>query len=116
MARLTRRIRSVQSPIQLVMKLIGLAVRFPIQARYPSTASGARQAPQSAIFSTTRPRRVIPAAPRAPAGLVRFLQVHPRVETRHLVVAIEHQRLAPAELADAALGGLAPARVVHLRV
>src|SRR5258706_10591505 len=45
------------------------------------------------------------------------LEVHARVEARHLVtVAVEHQRLATEELADAALGRLAPARVVHRRV
>src|ERR1700681_1029447 len=45
------------------------------------------------------------------------LQVHARVEAGHLLaVAVEHQRLAPEELADAALGRLAPARVVHRRV
>src|SRR5690606_18458498 len=44
-------------------------------------------------------------------------QIHPRVQVRDLVrVAVEHEHLAAAELADAALALLAPARVVHLWV
>src|SRR5207249_7500665 len=51
-----------------------------------------------------------------------LLQVHAGVELAHLLlVAIEHQRLPPlreeaARLADAPLGGLAPARVIHVGV
>src|ERR1700730_5791899 len=42
------------------------------------------------------------------------LQVHACVEAGHLVtVAVEHQRLTTEELANAALGRLAPARGVH---
>src|SRR5207342_2956767 len=38
-------------------------------------------------------------------------------EARHLIaIAIEHQRLAAQELADAAFGRLAPARMVDRRV
>src|SRR3989337_1658681 len=49
--------------------------------------------------------------------LVESLQVHPRVERRDLVgVAVELQRVAPAQLADAPLRRLAPARVAHLGV
>src|SRR5690606_39190554 len=48
-------------------------------------------------------------------------QVHPCVHVRDLLrVAIEHQRVAAAELADTAFRGLAPARVIdigiHVRV
>ena len=44
-------------------------------------------------------------------------QVHAGIEPGDLLgVAVEHQRRAPAGLADALLGGLAPARMVHLRV
>src|ERR1044071_5456846 len=40
-------------------------------------------------------------------------QIHPGVKACHLAgVAVERQRLAASELADAALLGLAPARVI----
>src|SRR5215204_3488853 len=42
-----------------------------------------------------------------------FLQVHARIQAGDLVgVAVEGQRGPPTEVADATLGGLAPARVV----
>ncbi len=41
----------------------------------------------------------------------------PCIQPRHLFgIAVEHQRRAAAQLADAALGGLRPARVVDLGV
>src|SRR5262249_37885712 len=44
-------------------------------------------------------------------------QIHARVETGHLIaVTVEGKRLAAAKLADPALGGLAPARVIHVRI
>src|SRR5262245_26898758 len=53
-----------------------------------------------------------PMAPRR--GSVELPQVHPGVERRHLIaVAVERKRLPPPELADPALGGLAPAWMVH---
>src|SRR5262249_34542165 len=109
MARLQRSRRSVQSPSVLVTKLMGLAVRSPWLARNASTASGARTPAHTATFRARRLRRV--------TGLVELLQIHPRVEGRNLIgIAVEHERLAPAELADAPLGRLAPARMVDRRV
>src|SRR5215510_70705 len=105
-ARLASRSLSVQSPSQFVTKLMGLALRSCVAARYSRTASGARQMAQTATFSRTRDRRDISS--------VQLPQVHPGVERRDLVlVAVEHQRLAPPELADPSLGRLAPARVIH---
>src|SRR5688500_19255469 len=44
-------------------------------------------------------------------------QVHPRIEGGHLVgVSVEHQGLAPEQLADPPFGGLAPAGMIHRRV
>src|SRR2546428_2994412 len=84
---------------------MGLAVRSSVHEPYASFASGTRQAAHTPTLSATRTRR--------DTTLVERLQIHPRVERRDLVrVAVEHERLAPAELADAPLGGLAPARVV----
>src|SRR4029077_12584981 len=51
-----------------------------------------------------------------PSRLVVLLEVHPGVERRDLVVAVEHEGLAAPELADPPLGCLTPPRVVHARV
>src|SRR4029434_6775016 len=108
-ARLASRMRKVQSPSVVVMKLMGLAPRSFRQAKWPRQASGARHATHTTTLSAVRPRRVI-----GDLGLVVLLQVHARVERRDLIaVAVERQGLPAAELADAPLGGLAPARVVH---
>src|SRR5262245_24489860 len=109
MARLARSRRSVQSPSVLVTKLMGLAVRSSCTARLTRTPRGARPAAHTAPFRARRPRRV--------TALVELLQIHPRVEGRNLIgVAVEHERLAPAELADPPLGGLAPPGMIHRRV
>src|SRR5262249_21430374 len=109
MARLASKSLSVQSPSQFVTKLMGLALRSRVAARYSRTTSGARQTAQTAIFSRTRDRRDIPS--------VQLSHVHSGVERRALVlVAVEHRRLAPPELADAPLRRLAPARVIHGRI
>src|SRR5256712_12361343 len=84
---------------------MGLAVRSSVHEPYASFASGTRHATHTPTLSATRTRR--------DTTLVELLQIHPRVERRDLVrVAVEHERLAAAELADAPLGGLAPARAV----
>src|SRR5439155_14240432 len=49
--------------------------------------------------------------------LVILPEVQSSVEARDLIaVAVEHQRLAPEELADAPLGGLGPARMIDRRI
>src|ERR1700722_5626799 len=73
--------------------------------------SGVSDATKTVGLSANRPVRLDSLTSEIP------LQVHAGVEARHLgAVAVEHQRLAPEELADAALRRLAPARVVHRRV
>src|SRR5215475_15975228 len=90
MARLARRSRSVQSPSVLVTKLMGLAVRSSWAARTARSARGVRQPVHTTTLRARRPRRV--------TALVELLQIHPRVEGRNLIgVAVEHERLAPAE-------------------
>src|SRR5262245_11778606 len=50
---------------------------------------------------------------RAAGTLVVAIEIHPGVEARDLIgVAVEHERLAPAGLADPLLGRLAPPRVI----
>src|SRR5438552_17117081 len=91
------------------MKLIGFAVRSSVHARYARMASGSRQTTQTVAFSATRFRRL--------NGLIELLEIHARVERRDLVgVAVEHEGLATAELADPPLGRLAPARMADLGV
>src|SRR5437899_7247070 len=104
-ARLSSSRRRVVWPSSLVMYEMGLAVRSSVHQPAASFAAGTRQAAQTPTLSATRTRR--------DTTLVELLQIHPRVERRDLVrVAVEHERLAAPELADAPLGGLAPARVV----
>src|SRR5581483_7817764 len=48
---------------------------------------------------------------------VKFFQIHAFVQACDLIaVAVEHQSFAPEKLADAPLGGLAPARVIDLGI
>src|SRR2546426_12421020 len=88
---------------------MGLAVRSSVHEPYASFASGTRHATHTPTLSATRTRR--------DTTLVELLQVHPRVERRDLVrVAVEHERIASAQLANPPLRRLAPARVAHLGV
>ena len=50
-------------------------------------------------------------------NLVELLQIHPGVQRCHLIaVAVEHERLAPAQVADAPLVCLTPSRMADLGV
>src|SRR5262245_27732353 len=109
MARLQSRNRSVQSPSTFVTKLIGLGPRSRVAARNSSIASGVRHATHTRTFSATRDRRDMRS--------VGLLEVHPGVERGDLIgVAVEHQGLPSAELADSTLAGLAPARVIDIGI
>src|SRR5688500_5378163 len=108
--RLASRNRSAQSPSVSVMKSMGFAVRSSVQNQYSRHASGSRHATHTTLLMAMRPDLPTRALPR----LVGLLEVHPGVERGHLIaVAVEGQRGATAELADAALGRLAPARMIH---
>src|SRR6185369_9903037 len=105
------RIRKVQSPSVLVMKLMGLAPRSSVQARWAKSVSGARQIPHTATLSPIRAGRV--TAVRS----VVLLQVHPGVERRHLLgISVERKCGAAAKLTDAPLVRLAPARMADGRI
>src|SRR5207302_10293243 len=43
-------------------------------------------------------------------------QIEAGVDRGNFGVAVEHERLAPQQFSDATLPGLAPARVIHVRV
>src|SRR5438445_3845032 len=54
---------------------------------------------------------------RGPApSSIELPQIEPGVERGHFRVAVEHERLAPQQLADATFPRLAPARVIHVRI
>src|SRR5689334_3330824 len=84
-------------------------------ARRTARANGARHAPQTAILAPTTQRGVATGT-----RLVVSCEVEPGIEASDLIrVAVEHQRrLSRREQAAAelAFGGLAPARVVDLRI
>src|SRR5262249_44854930 len=109
-ASVMQRKRSVQMPVSLVRSLSGLALRLPVSAAQTSHANGPRAATKTAGLTTKR--RIRSLKPASGASVV-APQVHARIERCDLVaVAVEHLRLPPQELADAAFGRLAPARMV----
>src|SRR5437773_12541156 len=117
-ARVMQRKRSVQTPVSLVTSLSGFALRFPVSHAQISHAKGPRLAMKTNGLSTHRTARSESLKPFALSpcalcpSLVVSLQIHPAVHAGHLItVAVEHQRLAPQELADAAFGRLRPARM-----
>src|SRR5688572_4686127 len=94
---------SATRPSWFIAVAIGLAPRPPLTARIDSSATG------------TRPAATTPGLSHG-----RFIgdsevesEVHPAIERGDFVgVSVEHERGAAGELADPALGSLAPARVV----
>src|SRR5580765_57719 len=119
--------RSVQTPVSLVRSLSGLALRFPVRPAQTSQATGPRLATKTSglttkrmVFSDTCSVSVpcgLEAARAEARNLVVLFQIESRVETLDLLgVAVEHQRLALEELADAAFARLAPARVIDVRI
>src|SRR5690349_18343665 len=105
--------RSAQIPVSLVRSLSGFALRLPVRIAHTSHPAGASAATKTSGFTPKRRMRsgmgtmidrVAEAFPAA--SLVVLPQIHTVVQRRHLIaVAVEHQRLAHQELADAALGG-----------
>src|SRR3954469_21628375 len=105
--------RSAHTPVSLVRSLSGLALRFPVVAAQTSHANGPRLAAKTSGFSPHRSARSETFTRQLSTALVVLLQIHAGVHARNLVaVAVEHQRPAFQELADAPLGRLAPPRVI----
>src|SRR5471032_1380246 len=110
----------VQSPVPRVMNSSG-STSCPVRVRYAMRASGS-----SASTKMTALSRLVclglglKAMIGSPQRLEVLLQIHAGVQRRHIVVAVEHQRLAlavqEAVLAYAALGSLRPARVNDVRI
>src|SRR5450755_4813364 len=117
MARVKARKRSVQSPVAWVMNSIGFAPSSWWKYRKTSSSTGTRQRRKTGIFNHRFERTRF----QAMRGSVVFAQIHARVEAGHLIaIAIEHEGLALAKLAQAAFGGLTPAGMVdggvHVRI
>src|SRR5436190_3043105 len=93
--------RSVHTPVSLVMSLSGFALRFPVSAAHTSHAAGPSDARNASGLT----------------ALIVLAEVHSTVQARHLIaVAVEHQRFAHEEFADAAFRGLTPADGIHGRI
>src|SRR5882724_3275548 len=111
---------SVQKPSRFRVSAMGLGPSTPAYRRQAVRAAGTMTAtPIASLSSRSRSGRAIVGSLRAPRSrsLEALRQVHAGVEAGNLAgVAVEGQGLAAAELADAALLGLAPARVVDGRV
>src|SRR6476661_9664970 len=106
-----QRNRSVQTPVSLVSVASGSALRLPVSAAQTSHANGPRAVTKTSGFRKNRRMR----SGKCNDSVV-LSQIHARVELGHLVaVAVEHQRLAPEELADAPLGRLGPPWVIDRR-
>src|SRR5438270_11623402 len=107
-ASVVTRKRMAQSPVKCVMYSIGLAVRSLFQARQDSQQSGASDNTKTA----TLPQRILFGI-----ALIVLFEVHAGVEAGHLLfVAVEHQGGAAAQFAEPSLTGLAPTRMVDVRV
>src|SRR5882724_2332264 len=109
-ARVKMRKRSVQSPVSCCRNSTGLAPSCPRSVRATSTRNGTRQNPNTATLVHLLDRM----ARTLQARSVIFLQIHPIVKAGDLIaVAVEHERVAPENFAEAALRSLAPAWMVH---
>src|SRR5580658_6994914 len=95
-----------------------MRIRKPITPHAPSHTKSPLRGPT--FFSVTTPgSRVGLTAHRrsAPESSEILLQVHALVHIRHLIaVAVEHQRVPLKEFANTPLLGLAPARMVNIRI
>src|SRR2546422_9025560 len=85
----------------------GAALR-PDSRRGPTSPPAGRA---RAAARSTRRRRSEPAP-----SSIELPQIEAGVEGGNFGVAVEHERLAPQQLSDATFPGLAPARVIHVRV
>src|SRR5215218_10084006 len=115
-ASVQRRRTSTAFPVRYVMSFTGSASSEPVAPAITISASGRSPPIQTAGFNSFCSTG---STFRRSATLEEPPQVHPPVKAGHLVgVAVERQRVAPAEpaVADAALASLAPAGVVDLRV
>src|SRR5262245_31842926 len=120
MASVMQRKRSAQTPVSLVRSLSGLALSCPVSAAQTSHPAGPRAPMNASGFKTNRTNFSDTSSSsrlEACERLVVLLQVHARVESLDLFgVAVEHQRLALEEFADATLHRLTPSRVIDARV
>src|SRR5579863_3955194 len=110
-ARVITRKRKVQSPVAWVMNSIGFAPKLSVNPLHTSSRAGTRQSAKTGTFIRRLPRtrfhRMLEVLP----------QIHAGVKMGHLIgVPVEWERLAFEELSQPPFGGLAPARMIDLRV
>src|ERR1700733_11228519 len=113
--------RMVQSPVLCVMYSTGLGPSsgaMPLVTSFKkgqsSNRNGTRQAANNTIFVQRLPR-IFPKSVLK-TDLVVLAKIHARVEAGHLAVPVEHQSVTHAEFGQTAFLGLAPARVIHVRI
>src|SRR5688572_9488658 len=108
-----RRKISASTPVARRKNSIGFAPKRPRKASKKRRTSGTRAL---ADKSTLLNRTSFISRPPVNISEVPF-QVHPGVQTGHLVsVAVEHQGFPAVKLADASLRGLRPAGVIDVRI
>src|SRR3990167_7629800 len=113
----THSMRSVQSPVARTRASAGLAPRRSANAAKTNQHRGSAANKNAPGLAARWASQAFTEAIES----VELLEVHAGVQLPHLgLVAVEHQCLAllgkQAVFADAALGGLTPARVVHIGV
>ena len=97
------------------MNSMGLALRSPMNPRHTNSSAGIRQRAKRARLVQGL-NRIFFIRYRPLGPLVVLAQIHAGVEARDLGIAVEHQRLLLEQFAQAALVGLAPARMIHGRI
>src|SRR6267378_3881332 len=111
--RVKTRKRSVQSPVACCKYSTGFAPRSLLMMRQTRSANGIRQIKKTAtlVHLLTRSART------RNVTLMVFLLIHSVVHAGDLIaVAVEHEGGAREDFAEAALLGLAPARMVDIGI
>src|SRR5947209_1926740 len=98
-------------PVNSVMSLMGLALSRFVSAAYVIHSSGVKQA------SKTTGLRIHQRVNLGIYRLIELTKIHARVHLGNLVgVSVEHQGRPLEEFADPPFPGLAPSRMVHVRI
>src|SRR6266849_40890 len=104
--------RRAQAPVWCCRNSTGLGVRSACTALHTRKSSGPSESTKTATFAQLLERNL-----RSMNPSVELLQVHARIQRRHLVrVSVEHQRLSHEKFAQPPLRGLAPARMIHVGI
>jgi hypothetical protein len=103
------------NPVVRIAKLTSLTPSWPRAASHASSTPGTAAQTITNRFANLPSMNGAAGAPAAASEV--DIEIESRVEARDLLaVAVEHEGLAAARLADPLLGRLAPARVVMARI